>query len=111
MENKIVHVFFLPPHSSHLTKPLDVKLFSGPKWANVREILTFIQAHITHNTKASLSLAYHAAYKASITPKNIVGGFRGSEIVPYDPQVVIDKLEIKEQTPTPTKSPFANAKP
>jgi len=59
----------LPSHSSHLTQPLDVGLFSWLKRAYGREISTFIRAHITHITKVEFFLAFHAAYKACFNKK------------------------------------------
>ena len=56
-ENKIVSIC-LPPHSSHLTQPLDVGLFSWLKRAYGREISTFIRAHITHITKVEFFHAF-----------------------------------------------------
>ena len=50
----------LTSHSSNLTQPLDVGLFSGLKRAYVREISTFVRAHITHITKVEFFLAFHA---------------------------------------------------
>lgn len=109
-ENKIIRIC-LPSYSSHLTQPLDVRLFSGLKRAYGREISTYIRAHITHITKVEFFLAFHAAYRASFTPQNKAGGFQGAEIIPFDPQIVIDKLDIKVRTPTPAGSPSANAEP
>ena len=67
----------LPPHSSHITQPLDVGFFSPLKRAYGRQIELFIKAHINHITKVEFFLAYHAAYKAAMTKSNIDGGFRG----------------------------------
>lgn len=100
----------LPSHSSHITQPLDVGVFSALKRAYGHEINTFIRAHITSISKVEFFLAFHAAYKRSITTSNILGGFRGAGLIPYDPQAVISKLDVKLQTPTPT-SPRINTNP
>ena len=52
----------LPPHSSHLTQPLDVGYFSVLKRAYSSQIETFIRAHINHITKVEFFLAFKAAY-------------------------------------------------
>ena len=100
----------LPPHSSHITQPLDVGFFSVLKRAYGREINTFIRAHINNITKVEFFLALHAAYKWSMTKENIAGGFRGG-LIPFDPQAVISKLDVRLRTPTHTGSPGANADP
>jgi hypothetical protein len=60
----------LPPHSSHLTQPLDVGCFSVLKRAYGRQIETFIKAYINHITKVEFFLVFTAAYKESITAQN-----------------------------------------
>ena len=57
---------YLPPHSSHLTQPLDVGCFSVLKQAYGRQIKTFIKAYINYITKVEFFLAFKAAYLASI---------------------------------------------
>jgi hypothetical protein len=60
----------LPPHSSHLTQPLDVGCFSVLKRVYGRQIETFIKAHINHISKVEFFLAFKAAYEQSITIQN-----------------------------------------
>jgi hypothetical protein len=100
----------LPPHSSHLTQPLDVGCFSVLKRMYGRQIETFIKAHINHITKVEFFLAFHAAYKRSITTQNAQAGFRGAGLVPFNPQAVISKLDVRLRTPTPTR-PSADTDP
>jgi hypothetical protein len=109
-EHNIVPIC-LPPHSSHITQPLDVGFFSPLKKAYGKEINMFIQAHINNITKIEFFLGFHAAYTQSMTVSNIMGGFRGAGLIPFDPQAVISKLDVKLRTPTPTRPPEANADP
>jgi hypothetical protein len=74
-----------------------------------RQIETFIKAYINHITKVEFFLAFHAAYNQSITTQNAKAGFRGAGLVPFDPQVVISKLDVKFRTPTPTRPPSIDA--
>lgn len=64
---------------------------------------------LNHITKVEFFLAFHAAYKASMTANNMAGGFRGAGLIPFDPEVVVSRLDVKLRTPTPTMSPTANA--
>ena len=69
----------------------------------------FIRAHINDITKVEFFLAFYAAYKRSMTKENLAGGFRGAGLIPFNPQAVIYKLDVKLRTPTSTGSPEANA--
>ncbi len=89
----------LPPHSSHLTQPLDVGIFSPLKRAYGAEINLFIRAHVNHITKVEFLSAYHTAYNKVISKKNIAGGFRGAGLIPHNPEAVISKLDVKLHTP------------
>ena len=101
----------LPSHSSHLTQPLDVGCFSVLKRAYGRQIEMFIKAHINHITKVEFFLAFTAAYKESMTAQNCQAGFRGAGLVPFDPQAVLSKLDVKLRTPTPSRPSTANTTP
>ena len=98
----------LPPHSSHLTQPLDVGCFSVLKRAYSRQIETFIKAHINHITKVEFFLAFRVAYLESMTAQNAQAGFRGAGLVPFDPQAVLSKLDVRLRTPTPSRPSTAN---
>jgi hypothetical protein len=45
--------------------------------------------------------AFHAAFQATITERNIKGGFRGAELAPFNLESVISKLDMKLRTLTP----------
>jgi hypothetical protein len=95
----------LPPHSSHLTQPLDVGCFSALKKAYSRQIETFIKAHINHITKVEFFLAFKRAYLESVSVQNAQAGWRGAGLVPFDPEAVLSKLDVRIRTPTPSTPP------
>ncbi|ELQ32804.1 hypothetical protein OOU_Y34scaffold01032g2 [Pyricularia oryzae Y34] len=78
------------------------------KRAYGQEINDFIRAHITNISKVEFFLAFAAAYKRSMTKENIAGGFRGAGLIPYNPETVISKLDVKLRTPSPKKPVFPN---
>ena len=94
----------MPPHSSHLLQPLDVGCFGPLKRAYGREIETFIKSLVNHITKAEFLIAFQAAFLKVFTPDNVKAGFRGAGLVPYDPEKVISKLDVKLSTPSPSSS-------
>ena len=101
-ENKII-TLYMPPHLSHLLQPLDVGCFGLLKKAYSREIKHLIRCSITHVSKTEFFPAFHAAFQATMTERNIKGAFRGAGLVPLDPENVISKLDVQLQTPTPVE--------
>ena len=85
----------LPPHSSHITQPLDIGIFSPLKRTYGDEINLFIRAYIYHITKVEFLSAYHTAYNKVMSKENIVGGFRGAGLISHNPEAVISKLDVK----------------
>ena len=101
----------LPPHSSHLTQPLNVGCFSVLKRMYSRQIEGFIRAHIHYITKVEFLIAFKQAYPQSITVANGQAGFRGAGLIPFLPKTVLERLDVKLRTPTPTSPPSANTDP
>ena len=99
-DNNII-TLCMPPHSSHLLQPLDVGCFSPLKRAYGDQINSFIRNHINHITKLEFLSAFKAAFDKSITKDNIYASFRGSGLVPFNPEAVLSKLDIQIRTPTP----------
>ncbi|EYB30540.1 hypothetical protein FG05_35167 [Fusarium graminearum] len=109
-EKKII-TLCMPAHASHLLQPLDVGCFGPLKMAYGQEINRLIRRSINHITKTEFFPAFYAAHQATITESNIKGGFRGAGLVPFDPESVISKLDIRLRTPTPPKGDTGQAQP
>ncbi|KAG7000073.1 Tigger transposable element-derived protein 1 [Fusarium oxysporum f. sp. conglutinans] len=101
----------MPPHSSHLLQPLDVGCFGLLKKAYGREIEHLIRSSITHISKTEFFPAFYAAFQATMTEKNIKGGFKGAGLVPFDPESVVSKLDVQLRTPTPAEEDAGQAQP
>ncbi|KID81934.1 transposase [Metarhizium guizhouense ARSEF 977] len=93
----------MPSHSSHILQPLDVGCFGPLKKAYGREIEGLMKGHITHITKTDFLPAFLAASFASMTEQNIKGAFRGAGLVPFDPENVLSRLDVKLRTPSPVE--------
>ncbi|KAL2015161.1 hypothetical protein VTK56DRAFT_6180 [Thermocarpiscus australiensis] len=93
-ESKII-TLCMPLHSSHLLQPLDVSCFGPLKQAYGRQIEDLIRMHINHVSKLEFLYGFREAFFTSLTEKNIRGGFAGAGLVPYDPERVLSKLDIK----------------
>ena len=58
----------------------------------------------TYIIKEDFFPAFQVAFQESITISNVQGGFRGTGIIPFDPQRVLDTLPPYTKTPTPSNS-------
>ena len=92
---------YIPAYSSHLLQPLDVGCFAPLKKAYGKQVEELMRNYINHITKLEFLPAFRAAFDASITARNISGGFRGSGLVPFHPETVLSNLDVKLRTPTP----------
>ena len=101
----------MPPHSSHKLQPLNVSYFRPLKQAYSRQIEDLIRMHINHVSKLEFLYAFREAFFASMTEKNIQGGFIGAGLMPYDPERVLSKLDVKLRTPTPLNSRAGTPQP
>ncbi|KAL2014897.1 hypothetical protein VTK56DRAFT_7150 [Thermocarpiscus australiensis] len=109
-QNNIV-TLCMPPHSSHHLQPLDVGCFGPLKQAYGRQIEHLMRMHINHISKLEFICAFREAFFASMMEKNIRGGFAGAGLVPYDPERVLSKLDVKLRTPTPPNSRAGTPQP
>jgi hypothetical protein len=55
-------------------------------------------------SKLEFFYAFREAFFISIIEKNIQGGFVGAGLIPYQPERVLSKLDIKLRTSTPQNS-------
>jgi hypothetical protein len=101
-QNNII-TLCMPAHSSHLLQPLDIGCFGPLKKAYSKEIENLVRKHVTHITKVEFFNAFKTAFFATLGEGNIQGGFRGVGLVPYDPEIVLSKLDIRLRTPTPPR--------
>jgi len=92
------------PHSSHLLQPLDVGCFGPLKKAYGRQVEDLVRARLTHVSKEDFLPAFQKAFQLAMTESNVQAGFQGAGLVPYDPETVISKLDVRLSTPTPENS-------
>jgi hypothetical protein len=99
-KNANIITLYLPSHSSHLTQPLDIDIFSLLKKIYSSQISYLARAGVTHIIKNDFFPAFRAAFDAVFTKQNIENGFRGSGLSPLNPEAVISKLDIKLRIPS-----------
>ncbi len=67
--------------------------------------------HVNHISKLEFLCSFREAFFASITKRNIQGGFAGAGLEPYNPERVLSKLDVKLRTPTPPNSRVGTPQP
>ena len=82
----------LPPHSTHLLQPLDVGVFS-PLNKTYKKLVSANSRYGAMNvTKIEFLDHIQKARKQAMMTTNVMGGWRGAGLIPYDPQHVLSKL-------------------
>jgi hypothetical protein len=102
-ENNIIPLC-MPSHSSHLLQPLDVGCFGPLKRAYGKLIEQKGRLGFNHIDKLDFLKAYPKAHEEVFTQQNIQSGFRATGLVPFNPSVVLEKLNLRLATPTPPES-------
>src|ERR1700721_1964130 len=88
MKNNIM-LLRLPPHTSHLVQPLDVGLFGPLKKYLSAELDPLVQAKISRILKVEWLLAFERARKRAFSVQNILCGWRGAGLFPWNPSKVL----------------------
>ena len=92
MRNKII-LLRLPPHTSHLLQPLDVGLFGPLKKALSATLDPLIRTQVARLHKSEWLQAFVIARQSAFKMENVLGGWRGAGLFPYNPKKVLRHLE------------------
>ena len=96
-----VIVFALPPHTTHITQPLDKGCFSPLKVAWREVCHTFMAKNPGKKvTRFNFSQLFCHAWMKSMTTKNILGGFRVTGIFPVNRNVIEVPKELSKPSLT-----------
>jgi len=79
IDNEIL--LMILPHSSHLTQPLDVGVFGALKKHMAAELYPLMRTGVARIQKVEWLTAFVAAHEKALSTKNILGGFRGTDII------------------------------
>ena len=91
IDNKIL-LMILPPHSSHLTQPLDVGVFGSLKKHMASALYPLIRTGVSRIQKVEWLAAFVAAHDKALSNQNIRSGFRGTGIYPFLPTKVLRRV-------------------
>jgi hypothetical protein len=103
-KNHQIIPLYMPAHSSHRLQPLDVSCFAPLKQIYGQRIQMSIQLGINHIDKQSFLAIYEYSRTKALSAANIRSGFTATGLVPYNPQRVLDSLDIIIKKITPPSS-------
>ena len=100
--------FCLPPYSTHLLQPLDVVIFQPFKHFHALAVDTATRTGCTDFNKSEFLTAITSIRQQTFKNTTIRSAFRKTGLIPYNPQIVIEKLreyEPKQVLDPRTSSP------
>ena len=106
-ENKIIPVC-MPSHSSHLLQPLDVGCFAVLKQHYGQLVEQRMRLGFNHIDKIDFLTAFPSACIMAYKAQTIQNSFAATGLVPFNPDRVIQQLDIQLKTPTPSPSRSSN---
>ncbi|RKK71302.1 hypothetical protein BFJ68_g18345, partial [Fusarium oxysporum] len=93
-----IEIFILPPHSTHLTQPLDVGVFQLLKNAHQRRLRHHIREGFLNFKRSDFISKLSEILTEGFTPHNIMNGFEKSGIFPVNGAAVIQKVKEKKKS-------------
>jgi hypothetical protein len=116
IDHKIL-LMILPPHSSNLTQPLDVRVFGALKKHMASELYHLMRTGVARIQKVEWLTAFVAAHDRALSTQNILSGFRGTGFHPFLPTKVLRRIasssspqeESRPFTPNLESTPFNEA--
>ncbi len=91
----ILYMFF---YSFHLFQSFDIRCFNILKRLYNKEIENFIQSYINYIIKPDFFTCFYTVFFAIFGEENIRINFRSISLVPFNPEIVISKFDIKLYT-------------
>ena len=88
-----IEVLLLPPHSSHLTQPLDVAIFSPLKSKMSGELDKILRYGYSNIKKFEWANCYRIARPHAMKASNIQSAWNGAGLIPFNPQKIIRHLK------------------
>ena len=95
--NEKVIIFCLPPHTTHLTQPLDKGCFGPLKMHWRQECWSYITTHPDRIiTRFQLSSLFGKAWMKGMSMQNVVAGFYTTGVYPFNRSALISSKESKQ---------------
>jgi len=102
-EKKLIHMFCLPPHTSHILQPLDVVLFQPYKHYHAKAIDYASRTGCGDFNKLEFLAAIGSIRQQTFKRNSILSSFRECGLVPYRPSIVLAKVQEYEAPRDPRR--------
>lgn len=99
MQNTII-LCRLPSHTSHKLQPCDVALFSPLKAAYRDQVDRLERGGVSTIGKQHFTYLYSPARERAFTEKNVLAGWRSSDLYPFNPDRVLTQIPKPVAEPT-----------
>jgi hypothetical protein len=109
VQHKIL-VYFLRPHTSHITQPLDVGVFQAYKHWHGEQIGMAYGQGIATTTKVDFLDRLTEIRRRTFKKSTIQSGWRRTGLYPWDPDVVLRRLQ-PQTTPEPPEQTYRGLLP
>ena len=93
--------FVFPPHSTHLTQPLDVECFQPFKHYHAEAVDAAVRLGSSEFDRLDFLAAFNWIQSQTFTTNTITSAFRKTGFVPYNPEVVLKKVRNLPWATTP----------
>ena len=87
-----IDLFVLPPHSTHITQPLDVGCFQPFKHYHTKAVDSAVRLESSNFDRLDFLAAFTWMRTQTFTPSTICSAFQKTGFVPYNPEVVLKKI-------------------
>ena len=100
-------LLILPLYSTHRLQPLDVGLFSPLSTAYSNELNDLLTGSLGYTlmSKCLFWRLFKPAWETAFSEKNILSSFEKTGIFPYNPDLVLDVIQIPPQSPKSQDEP------
>jgi len=102
-EKKLIHMFCLPPHTSHILQPLDVVLFQPYKHYHAKAIDYASRTGCGDFNKLEFLAAIGSIRQQTFKKHSILSSFRECGLVPFQPGIVLAKVREFEAPRDPRR--------
>lgn len=103
-QEKHIQLFVIPPHSTHFLQPLDVVIFQPFKSHHTRLVANTTRSGQNEFNRSDFFTALDSIRAKTFKQSTILSGWRETGIIPFKPEVVLQKLRYI-QPPTPPPPP------
>jgi hypothetical protein len=100
-ENGIIP-FAFPPHTTHILQPLDVVVFQQYKHYHTKAIDIAVRDGCIQITKVEFLAAISDIRRKTFKESTIYSAFTKTGLIPFNPEVVLQKIKPTTPSPPPT---------